>query len=60
MVSIVNTLTTSIPTDIQQYFTAVSYFDYEDEANENKKNIRLIDVAYIQSLESEFKRLLAS
>lgn len=59
-VAAVNTLTTSIPVDIQQYFTAVSYFDHEDELNEDKKNIRLIDVAYIQSLEAEFKRLLAS
>lgn len=60
LISTVTTLTTSISSDIQQYFSAVSYFEYEDELNENKKNIRLIDVAYIQSLESEFKRLLSS
>ena len=59
-VSSITTLSTCIPAEIQSYFSPVSFFDYEDEINEEKKNIRLIDVSYIQSIEEEFKRLLAS
>ena len=59
-VSSVTTLSTVIPAALQSYFSPVSFYDYEDEINEQKKNIRLIDVSYIQSIEEEFKRLLAS
>jgi hypothetical protein len=59
-VSAVNTLSTSISSDIQSYFESVSFFDYEDELNEKKKNIRLIDLAYVQSIEQEFKNLMSS
>lgn len=59
-VSAVGTLSTSIPADIQNYFIPVSYYDYEVEQNEAKKNIRLIDVAYVKSLEEQFKSLLSS
>lgn len=59
-VSSVNTLSTSISSDIQSYFESVSYFDYENEYNEQKKNIRLLDLGYVQEIEEEFKRLLSS
>jgi hypothetical protein len=59
-VSAVNTLSTSIASDIQSYFEGVSFFDYENELNEKKKNIRLIDLAYVQSIEQEFKSLMSS
>jgi hypothetical protein len=59
-VSSVITLSTSIDTDIQSYFESVSYFDYETEYNEQKKNIKLIDVAYVSAIEKEFKQLLSS
>jgi hypothetical protein len=59
-VSVVNTLSTSISSEIQSYFEGVSFFDYENELNEKKKNIRLIDLAYIQSIEQEFKNLMSS
>ena len=59
-VSAVNTLSTSISSDIQSYFESVSFFDYENELNEKKKNIRLIDLAYVQSIEQEFKNLMSS
>jgi hypothetical protein len=59
-VSAVNTLSTSISSDIQSYFEGVSFFDYENELNEKKKNIRLIDLAYVQSIEQEFKSLMSS
>lgn len=55
-----STLTTSIPTELQSYYTAVSFYDYESEINEQKKNIKLIDVSYLQSIEEEFKALLSS
>jgi hypothetical protein len=59
-VSAVNTLSTSIASDIQSYFESVSFFDYENELNEEKKNIRLIDLSYVQAIEDEFKNLLSS
>jgi len=59
-VSAVNTLSTSISSDIQSYFEGVSFFDYENELNEKKKNIRLIDLSYVQSIEQEFKSLMSS
>lgn len=59
-VSAVNTLSTSISSDIQSYVEGVSFFDYENELNEKKKNIRLIDLAYVQSIEQEFKSLMSS
>lgn len=59
-VSAVNTLSTSISSDIQSYFEGVSFFDYEDELNEKKKNIRLIDLSYVQLIEQEFKNLMSS
>lgn len=54
------TLTTSIPAELQSYYSAVSYYDYESEVNEQKKNIKLIDVSYLESIEEEFKSLLSS
>ena len=59
-VSAVNTLSTSISSDIQSYFEGVSFFDYENELNEEKKNIRLIDLSYVQLIEQEFKNLMSS
>lgn len=59
-VSSVNTISTSIPSDIQSYFEYVSFYDYENELNEQKKNIKLIDVSYVPAIEREFKRLLSS
>lgn len=59
-ISSVSTLSTSIDTNIQSYFESVSYYDYENELNEQKKNIKLIDVAYVPAIEREFKKLLSS
>ena len=59
-VSAVNTLSTSISSDIQSYFEGISFYDYETEENEKKKNIRLIDLSYVQAIEDEFKSLLSS
>ena len=59
-VSSVTTLSTSIPADIQSYFVETTFYEYESELNEQKKNIRLIDVAYVGAIEQEFKDLLSS
>jgi len=59
-VSLVNTLSTSISSDIQVYFEGVSFYDYENEINEQKKNIRLIDLSYVTQIEEQFKALLSS
>ena len=56
----ITTMSTGIAPEIQVYFSPVSYFDYEEEINEAKKNIRLIDVAYVTDLEKQLKDLLAS
>jgi hypothetical protein len=60
VISSINTLSTSISADIQSYFDSVSFYDYESELNEQKKNIKLIDVAYVSAIEREFKQLLSS
>jgi hypothetical protein len=59
-VSLVNTLSTSISSDIQVYFEGVSFYNYETEINEQKKNIRLIDLSYVTQIEEQFKALLSS
>ena len=59
-VASVNTITTSIGANIQSYFESVSFFDYENELNEQRKNIKLIDVAYVSAIENEFKQLLSA
>jgi len=59
-ISSVNTLSTSISAEIQAYFESVSFYEYETELNEQKKNIRLIDVSYVSAIEREFKKLLSS
>lgn len=55
-----STITTSIPAELQSYYSAVTFYDYESELNEQKKNIKLIDVSYLQAIEDEFKSLLSS
>ena len=59
-ISSIDTVSTIIDPEIQSYFESVSFYDYENEANEKKKNIRLIDVAYVSEIERQFKKLLSS
>lgn len=56
-VSSIQTLSTSIDTTIQNYFVPVSFYDYEEELNEKRKNIRLLDPAYVSDIEEQFKDL---
>lgn len=59
-VSSVQTVSTSIDPSVQNYFTPVTFYEYEEELNEQRKNIRLLDTSYVSSLEERFKELLQS
>jgi hypothetical protein len=48
----------NIPLDETMFWTGVSFFDYEQELNEIKKEISLIDASYKKQVESEIKRLM--
>lgn len=43
----------------ENYWVPVSAYDYETELNEAKKNIRLIDVSYLDTIERDIRQLLA-
>ena len=38
---------------------AVSYFTYESELNESKRNIKLLNKSYVEEFETELKRLMS-
>jgi len=59
-VSTITNISSSFPATVESYFSPVSYYDYENELNEKKKNIKLIDVSYVNAVETEFKNLLSS
>jgi hypothetical protein len=42
------------------YWEAISYYDYERELNEDKKEVNLLDVRYKSQAESELKRLMSA
>lgn len=58
--TITGTTTTSqsIPTNEYAYWTYVSYMDYENELNESKRHIRLVDKSYVDQIEKEMSDLL--
>ena len=60
VISSTNTLATSISSTIQSYFESNTFYEYENELNEKKKNIKLIDIAYVEAIQKEFKELLSS
>lgn len=56
-----STNTYSLPTGnvkVDVTKTAVSIFDYENDLNESKRNIRLLNAAYVSQLENEFEKLM--
>lgn len=57
-VSNVITTNVSIPVDEQVYWTYVNKYDYENQLNESKKFIRLIDKSFIDQIEKEIGELL--
>lgn len=52
------TVNTPIPTDELIYWEPVSTYDYENEVNESRKNIKLIDRQYLPILEDQILELL--
>jgi hypothetical protein len=57
-VSSTTTTNVSIPVDEQSYWTYVNRYDYENNLNEQKKFIRLIDKSYVDQIEKELGELL--
>lgn len=58
-VAVEATLITQTITDAQSYYLSpVSYFDYEESLNERRRNIRILDRAYLDQLEKELDSLL--
>lgn len=49
----------AIPALEAVYWSPVSYYDYEDELNESRKHIRLIDRQYISTIEDQMTELLS-
>jgi hypothetical protein len=48
----------NIPLAETRFWSAVSFFDYEQEQNELKKEISLIDASYKKQVEADLKRLM--
>jgi hypothetical protein len=57
-VSNVTTIATPISANEASYWTYVSFYDYENEINESKRHIKLIDKSYIDQIEKELDELL--
>jgi hypothetical protein len=52
-------LNENIPIDEIFYWTAVTSFDYENEMNELKKEIKLLDIRFKSQAENDLKRLMS-
>ena len=50
----------AVPADEQAYWSPVTWFDYEYEMNEAKRNIQLVSSAYVNKIERDMKDLLQS
>jgi len=55
----VDTIYTAIPADEEAYWEPVSYYDYENELNESRKHIKLIDRQYLTTIEDQMLELLS-
>jgi len=55
----VTTLVETIAFTDVLYWEPVTYYDYERELNEDKKNIKLLDARFKRQAESELKRLMS-
>jgi hypothetical protein len=58
-VSAVTTIKQSLSDDESIYWSPVTAYEYEDQLNEQKKQIYLIDKSYLDQIELEMKSLLA-
>lgn len=58
-ISNVITISTPISNDESIYWEPVPYYDYENELNESRKNIKLIDRQYLTVIEDQMIELLS-
>jgi hypothetical protein len=56
--SIINTISTPISLNELSYWTYVTQYDYENELNEQKRHIKLLDKMYVDQVEKELDDLL--
>lgn len=56
----INTLVETLAYTEASYWEPISFFDYERELNEDKKNIQLLDVRYKGLAEAELKRVMSN
>jgi hypothetical protein len=62
LATVENTATYTLPTGPVTVTTskrAVSYYTYEDELNESKRSIKLLNNSYIDEFETELKKLMS-
>jgi len=59
-VSIITTIKENITANVQVYFSPVTAFDYENEINEKKKTIDLMDSRYVSMVHNTFSELMNS
>lgn len=59
-VSAVKTIKQNYANNEGIYYSSYSYYDYENEINEQKRTINLIDNRYTASIERQFKQLMGS
>lgn len=52
------TIQQTVNTNIQAYFSPVSFYTYETELNEQKKHINLLDNKYVNTFEKKFTSLI--
>lgn len=57
-VTSVTTLNQPLPSNELVYFSPVSAYEYEDELNEQRKEIYILDKSYLNQIELEMKNLL--
>lgn len=58
-VSTVTIISTPIPVTELSYWEAVTTYDYENEFNESRKNIKLLDRQYIDQVEDQILELMS-
>ena len=57
-VSSISVISASIDPTIQNYFVPISFYDHEEDLNQQRRNIRLLDEAYVTDIEEKFKELM--
>ena len=56
--SSVTTIKENITANVQAYFSPVTAFDHENEMNEQKKTINLMDNGYVSMVHNTFSELM--